>query len=109
MNHRGGVLDVVERVPIAWLPEAYREPMRLYLGQGVLPTGALRQLLEHDVGGAMPAALDAPTMLERLAVFRWIGEYLPASACGCRDQVQLWIVYVRRARGRALLATLGAG
>lgn len=107
MNVRGGdLLEVVNRVPLTWLPEAYREPMRRYLADGVLPGAPLRQLLEHDVGAAMPASADALVMIERLAVFRWINEYLPASAYGCRDQVQLWIVYVRRARGRALLASM---
>jgi len=107
MNIRGGdLLDVVNRVPLPWLPELYREPMRRYLAEGVLPSGPLRQLLEHDVGPAMPASLDPTVMIERLAVYRWVVEYLPASAHGCRDQVQLWVVYVRRARGRALLAAM---
>lgn len=107
MNDRGGILDVVGRVPLAWLPDAYRDQMRAYLGDGVVPSGPLRALLEHDVGAAMPASLDAGVMIERLSVYRWIVEYLPASCHGCRDQVQLWVVYLRRARGRAMLAQIG--
>lgn len=106
MTFRGGVLDVVDHVPLPWLPELFREPMRRYLADGVLPGAPLRQLLEHDVAAALPATLDAPAMLVRLAAFRWINEHLPASCYGCRDQVNLWIVYVRRARGRALLASM---
>jgi len=105
--NRVAVLDVVERAPIAWLPEPYREPMRLYLGRGVLPGAPLRQLLEHDVARAMPR--DETAMLEPLRAFRWIVEHLPPECHGCRDQVQLWVVYVRRARGREMLALLGAG
>jgi hypothetical protein len=106
VSSEGGLFGVVEKAPIAWLPERYRAPMRAYLGQGVAPAAPLRQLLEHDVAGAMPASLDGAAMLERLQVFRWINDHLPAACYGCRDQVNLWIVYVRRARGRALLAMM---
>ena len=96
-------MEVVERMPLDHLPERYREPMRDYLGQGVLPEAPLRLLLEGNVA-AIPLFRDDRAGL--FAVADWLAEHLTACSWGSRDQVQLWCVYVRRARGRAMLALM---
>ncbi len=101
----GGVLSVVDRVPLAWLPAQYRQAMRDYLGQGILPEAHVQQLLEGNVSAVLGFAADLPGLLELVT---WVQRWLPPQAWGSRDQVQLWVVYVRRARGRALLAGMGA-
>jgi hypothetical protein len=104
----GGLLGLVDRLPIDELPAGYRAPLRAYIEHGVMPDGPLRMLLEGDLAGAVHRARRA-SVLDVCAVSRWLAEHLPASCHGCRDQVQLWIVYVRRARGRALLASFDGG
>jgi hypothetical protein len=104
----GGLLGLVDRLPIDELPARYRAPLRAYLEHGIVPEAPLRMLLEGDLGSAIDRAPPAG-LLDVCAVSRWLREHLPASCHGCRDQVQLWIVYVRRARGRALLASFDGG
>ena len=104
----GGLLGLVDRLPIDELPARYRAPLRAYVEHGILPAGTLRLLLEGDLASAVDRAPPA-ALLDTCAVSRWLREHLPASCHGCRDQVQLWIVYVRRARGRALLASFDGG
>jgi hypothetical protein len=103
----GGVLAVAGSVPIDTLPAQYREGMRRYLVDGVLPECELRELLEGALAAAIHHTERRPhaRISETMRAARWIEEHLPACAHGNRDQVQLWVVYVRRARGRALLAT----
>lgn len=104
----GGVLAVAGSVSMDALPAQYREAMRLYLAEGVLPECELRELLEGALAGAIHHADRSPasrTVSDVLAAARWIEQQLPACAHGNRDQVGLWAVYVRRARGRALLAS----
>lgn len=108
----GGVLEVVERMPLDRLPHRYRDAMRRYLGEGVLPESELRLLLEGDPAAAGHRA--APRrgggrLSEIWLAQRWLDEHLPPCCWGNRDQVQLWIVYVRRARGRAMLAAFEEG
>jgi hypothetical protein len=95
----------VDTAELGAVPERYRRALRDYLGRGVLPEGALRAVLEGELalGVHRTAPADVPELIE---LHRWIETYLPASCHGCRDQVQLWIVYVRRARGRAMLAAM---
>jgi len=103
----GGVLSVGSRVPITWLPTRYRAAMMGYLEQGILPAegDAMRQLLEgQHVGIYHSTPVDELYDLAALAA--WLDAHLPPQCWGNRDQVQLWIVYVRRARGRALLAEM---
>jgi hypothetical protein len=88
------------------VPERYRQAMRDYLGQGVLPGEPLRLLLEGDVGAISRFRDDLPGLAD---LADWMDAALPAACWGSRDQVQLWVVYVRRARGRALLATFDEG
>lgn len=107
MTPAGGVLAVAGSVPIDTLPAQYREPMRRYLAEGVQPECELRELLEGALGAAIHHVDRRPhaSLLEAMQAARWIEEHLPPCAHGNRDQVQLWCVYLRRARGRALLAT----
>lgn len=108
MTPAGGVLAVAGSVPIDTLPAQYREPMRQYLAHGVLPDCELRELLEGALSAAIHTAERVPgraTCSDVLLASRWIDQHLPACAHGHRDQVGLWAVYVRRARGRELLAT----
>ena len=105
MTVQGGeLLQLADRLPLGELPGIFRAPMRLYLSLGVLPDRALRSLLEGD----FPSALHFTGVeaLEVCVAARWIEAHLPAYAHGNRDQVQLFIVYVRRARGRELLASM---
>lgn len=85
------------------LPERYRSEMRNYLGRGILPGAPLRSLLEGDPLAARLFADDLPGFA---ALVDWVGSMLPAACWGSESQVGLWIVYVRRARGRALLASM---
>jgi hypothetical protein len=106
----GGVLAVAGSVGMDTLPAQYREPMRLYLAEGVLPECELRELLEGALACAIHRNDARPgqrPVSDVLLAARWIEQQLPACAHGNRDQVGLWTVYVRRARGRALLAALG--
>lgn len=103
---RGGVLSVVDRVPLAWLPAQYQKPMRDYLGQGILPEPHVQQLLEGSISAVLGFGHDLFGLLE---LATWVQRWLPPEAWGSRDQVQLWVVYVRRARGRALLSTFDDG
>jgi hypothetical protein len=96
----GGILTVADRMPIGDLPAGYQRPMRQYLRDGVLPEGELREVLEGAFRGS--GSLDV------CLAHRWVQAHLPACAHGNRDQVQLWCVYVRRARGRAMLAAMDA-
>lgn len=107
MTPAGGVLAVAGSVPLDTLPAQYREPMRRYLAEGVLPECELWELLEGALGAAIHKTERQPhaRVSDTMRACRWIEEHLPACARGNRDQVQLWCVYVRRARGRALLAT----
>lgn len=102
---QGGLLGLADRLPIGELPAAFRMPMRCYLGRGDLADGALRRVLEGDVGAAL-AMVDAAALMAVCRLSTWVLTHLPAYAHGGRDQVQLFIVYVRRARGRALLAAM---
>jgi hypothetical protein len=108
MNDRGGVLDVAAAMPIDQLPAQYREPMRRYLLDGAQPECELFELLEGALASAMHhAERQAHARIsDVMRAARWIEEHLPACAHGNRDQVGLWMVYVRRARGRAMLASM---
>lgn len=109
MSLRGGaILEVAERVALDRLPERFRGPMRAYLEQGELSDPELRMLLEKDVGSAWQAQAIGD-LLELGQTMAWIDDELPDECWGNRDQVQLWIVFVRRARGRALLASFELG
>jgi hypothetical protein len=85
------------------LPERYRAEMRGYLGRGVLPAAPLRRLLEGDPLAVRLFADDLPGFA---ALVEWIASMLPAACWGSEAQVGLWTLYVRRARGRALLASM---
>lgn len=98
MSDLGGLLTLADRMPIGELPAAMQAPMRRYLRDGVMPEAQLRQVLEGSFCGGS---------LEVCLAHRWVHAHLPAFAHGNRDQVQLFVVYVRRARGRALLAAMG--
>ncbi len=107
MKATGGILTVVDRAPLPWLPERFREAMRDYLGQGILPGAALRALLE-GAGVRFCMAMDPDELHALAGAQAWLEAHLPRQCWGSRDQVQLWIVYLRRARGRALLAAMEA-
>jgi hypothetical protein len=97
---------IAQSVNYAGLPARYARAMRAYLERGDLPEAEreLRLVLEGNVA----AALSGPGVwtLAVCRLSRWIDNQLPPCAHGNRDQVQLWIVYVRRARGRAMLAAM---
>jgi len=101
-DNGGGLLDVAARVPLAWLPERWRPALRAYLEHGEMPPPSVRQLLEGS-GVRLDPSMTVPELHELAAVAAWIEAHLPAQCWGSRDQCQLWIVYLRRARGRALL------
>lgn len=103
----GGVLEVAGRMPLGHLPDRFQEPMRAYLERGELTDPELRLLLEDDVGAAGHCCQGC--LPDLWLAFSWIRDELPAACWGNRDQVQLWMVYVRRARGRALLAAFDDG
>lgn len=105
MKDSGGVMEMAAAVSYAGLAAAYQAPMRRYICQGVLPEGPLRALLEGDLATAIQLAERRGQRISAMMqVWRWVQQHLPAAAHGNRDQVQLWVVYVRRERGRALLA-----
>ena len=104
----GSILEVAGRVPLAWLVAPHRAAMRANLERGVMPERELRSLLEGDLATALRHP-DASAVETVLRVSEWIDRHLPACCHGCRDQVQLWVVYVRRARGRVLLAAFEEG
>ena len=107
MNNQGGeLLTLADRVPLDDLPPAYRAGVRLYLMLGVTPTGELRHLLEGDIVMAMHVAPHT-RLLEVSEAACWIRAHLPAYAHGNPSQVGLFLTYVRRARGRAMLAHVG--
>lgn len=85
------------------LPERYQRAMRDYLGRGILPEAPLRRLLEGDATAVRLFKEDLPGFA---ALAEWVASMLPAACWGSESQVQLWVVYVRRARGRALLASM---
>lgn len=95
----------VDTAELGTAPERYQRALRDYLGRGVLPEGALRAVLEGDLVLAIRHAGNG-SELETIELHRWVERELPAACHGCRDQVQLWVVFVRRARGRALLAAM---
>jgi hypothetical protein len=103
-----GVLDVVHTVPLEWLPEPQRAPMRAYLEHGTLPDPRVVEVLEGKSLRFEPG-MSVPELHELAAVAAWIEAHLPRQCWGSRDQVQLWVVYLRRARGRALLASMEGG
>lgn len=108
----GGVLLVVDGVPIDRLPHRYQSEMRRYLAEGVLPESELRLLLEGELAAAghrCPPPRGGGSMLTAWQAQCWLDEHLPPQCWGNRDQVQLWVVYVRRARGRAMLAAFEEG
>jgi hypothetical protein len=100
------VRRVLDHVDLTALPAAYRMPMRCYLGRGDLPEGALRQVLEGNVGAALALVQGDAASLDVCRLSSWVLASLPAACHGSRDQVALFIMYLRRARGRALLATM---
>lgn len=95
----------VDTAELGGAPERYRRGLRDYLGRGILPEGALLAVLEGDLASALHRA-GPGRELETIELSRWVERELPPACHGCRDQVQLWVVYVRRARGRALLAAM---
>jgi hypothetical protein len=109
MINRGGgalgVLDVVHTVRLDWLPERWRATMRAYLEHGALPEPRIVEVLEGKSLRFDPG-MSVAELHELAAVAAWIEAHLPRQCWGSRDQVQLWIVYLRRARGRALLASM---
>lgn len=107
MKDDGGndLLEVAAAVSYERLPATYRAPMRRYLGEGDLPAAPLRAVLEGNLSVAI--ALDRASTLALCQVAEWLDRETPASCHGNRDQVQLWHIYVRRARGRAMLAAMG--
>lgn len=109
MKHRGGeLLTLADDLPIDDLPPAYRAAMRVYLALGVSPTGELRHLLEGDTASALHEA-GRPRLLDVGHAACWIRAHLPAYAHGNPAQVGLFLTYVRRARGRAMLTAIGCG
>jgi hypothetical protein len=103
------VLGVAGAVPIDSAPARHRAALRAYLAQGVLPEGALQAVLEGDLGAAIQAGeRHGQRVSATMALWTWVQAQLPACCHGNRDQVQLWLVYLRRARGRALLAAMEA-
>jgi hypothetical protein len=107
MMNQGGLLALADRLPIGELPVEYQAPMRRYVVLGVEPTGALLAMLEGGLSAAL-ARMPPESMLGACLAARWVEQHLPAYAHGSRDQVQLFLVYVRRARGRMLLAAMDA-
>jgi len=103
MTDRGGeLLTLADRLPIGELPAGYRDAMRLYVALGVRPGGVLELLLDGAAAGASLCEGEAADAA------RWIQLHLPAYAHGSPVQTGLFVVYVRRARGRAvLLASMG--
>lgn len=101
-----GVLSVAGGVPIAQLPGRWQDAVRQYLTHGILPERRLRLLLEGNIAAVRAFADDLPGLL---ALVTWIEDHLPAACWGSPTQVQIWLVYVRRARGRALLAAFDEG
>jgi hypothetical protein len=91
----------VDTADLGALPARYQPAMRDYLGRGILPAAPLRRLLEGDALAVRLFADDLPGFAELGA---WVATMLPAACWGSPDQVQLWVVYVRRARGRVMLA-----
>lgn len=93
----------VDTAELGAVPERYRRALRDYLGRGVLPETGLRSLLEGDPLAVRFFRGDLSGFAE---LAEWIRSMLPAACWGSEAQVQLWVIYVRRARGRALLAAM---
>ena len=106
MNDPGGILSVAEAVSFEGLPAAYRTPLRRYIREGVLPAPPVRAVLEGKLPVAI--ALDRGATMDLCKLAEWVEQSAPASCHGSRAQVQLWMVYMRRARGQQLLASLGS-
>jgi hypothetical protein len=75
------------------LPERYREGMQRWIENGIIPGGALRLILEHDLDAVCRCDDDMVEWLPR--IYRWMYNDAPSGCHGSAAVVNAWEAWRR--------------
>lgn len=76
------------------LPEIYREGIRLYIEEGILPGSFLTAVLRNDLMESL-ARCSGP-MEDVKTVVRWLYNEAPSTCWGSERSVKEWVALTRR-------------